>query len=278
MEYVFAWKRSFRRIDNDGMKKLRNSYHPVTVTYKKSVSKKPMDKPPLHSLQSQQSNLEVGLRERQESQTVFVTEVPRKNSIPRTMSRPGSAPNLKMESIRDLKRKSKSLMGIDDRPTTAPHPQGDSDGGGADASHTLERTSSMSALLTARKMMFAEAQSSSYSESKGRSKHSGSVSRQNSTAPVILEEPPPRKSGENNKISPQNSTENSKKDKLRRKKKRFEEIMNSLEKTKERDFGLPRDVFRGQHDNVSVKTCVSFLRASSSNPHIYSDIKTKKRK
>jgi hypothetical protein len=42
--------------------------------------------------------------------------------------------------------------------------------------------------------------------------------------------------------------------------------------------GLPQDVFDDPHHGVSVSTSLSFLRASSSTPQIYSDIKTKRRK
>lgn len=45
----------------------------------------------------------------------------------------------------------------------------------------------------------------------------------------------------------------------------------------EKDYGLPRDIFRGTHDDVSAKIGLKFLKAMSSNPSIYDDIDVKKR-
>ena len=51
----------------------------------------------------------------------------------------------------------------------------------------------------------------------------------------------------------------------------------SLGKTTDRNCGLPRDVFQSFESDVTVKTSVKFLRASSSSPAIYGDVKTVKR-
>jgi hypothetical protein len=43
------------------------------------------------------------------------------------------------------------------------------------------------------------------------------------------------------------------------------------------EFGLPRDVFRGTHGDISAKIGLKFLRAVSKNPSIYEDVQAKKR-
>lgn len=45
----------------------------------------------------------------------------------------------------------------------------------------------------------------------------------------------------------------------------------------EKDYGLPRDVFRNAHDEVNAKIGLKFLKAMSSNPGIYDDVVVKKR-
>lgn len=50
-----------------------------------------------------------------------------------------------------------------------------------------------------------------------------------------------------------------------------------LGKTKERDYGLPKDVFQDSQKDISVYTTLHFLRASSSSPQIYGDISVKKK-
>jgi hypothetical protein len=51
-----------------------------------------------------------------------------------------------------------------------------------------------------------------------------------------------------------------------------------MSKSQDPHSGLPKDVFDDVHHDVSVSTSLSFLRASSSTPQIYSDVKTKRRK
>jgi hypothetical protein len=43
------------------------------------------------------------------------------------------------------------------------------------------------------------------------------------------------------------------------------------------EFGLPRDVFRETHGDISAKIGLKFLRAVSKNPSIYEDVHAKKR-
>jgi hypothetical protein len=43
------------------------------------------------------------------------------------------------------------------------------------------------------------------------------------------------------------------------------------------EFGLPRDVFRETHGDISAKIGLKFLRAVSKNPSIYEDVQAKKR-
>jgi hypothetical protein len=50
------------------------------------------------------------------------------------------------------------------------------------------------------------------------------------------------------------------------------EAKKKLMRTKERDYGLPKDVFEDTHGNVNLKTGMKFLKAMSKDPDIYNDI------
>jgi len=62
------------------------------------------------------------------------------------------------------------------------------------------------------------------------------------------------------------------------KREKFNRIIRSMSRAQDPNSGLPQDVFDDPHYDVSVSTSLSFLRASSSTPQIYSDVKTKKRR